>query len=547
MHEFTAASVRKRLEDGAQRARSRERESKPIGMRGSPAAAPKASPAAKAASSATKDRSRRASKSPGRARKLAELIEENKRLSGLVQADETRSHEYKTLFESYLEKEQDILSRFLEESVRMKRDENANEEEQSLIKIAFEHRIAQLLTQITEKDTSIRQSKLELAQFKEMTLNCMDEQHQEWTALLEQNHSRQESLSKQCRMLEEQLRTFHREREELIAANQKRVQKLEEEKAVLEDKVRTLTAKVNVKEGNVVRQQDTRELSLSLDNELELATEALRIAQEINNDARHPDSDDRVRASRGRENGYPIHHQTNYGECKNCKVLQTLLEDARAQCELLGAQNKRTGDKLADCETRCEELKSLHDDSCWEATRLQKAYQELEERNEELIRENEMNKMELKAARRSVKNLVQSEAEEVSLVRTWGIRIYDVALTRRIMSNVPSDGFLLGCSDAEATVALLEESLKHSHIELESLRKQLNEASEQITKLEAELERQRNVKDDSEDWKVRAERASRINQLLLPKLATLLSDRVDTKETSSEGGSAFDLLLELQG
>mmetsp|Transcript_49227 Transcript_49227/g.154481 ORF Transcript_49227/g.154481 Transcript_49227/m.154481 type:complete len:101 (+) Transcript_49227:243-545(+) len=55
------------------------------------------------------------------------------------------------------------------------------------------------------------------------------------------------------------------------------------------------------------------------------------------------------------------------------------------------------------------------------------------------------------------------------------------------MSNVPSDGFLLGCSDAEATVALLEESLKHSHIELESLRKQLNEASEQITKLEAEV------------------------------------------------------------
>lgn len=94
-----------------------------------------------------------------------------------------------------------VGSSFLEESVRMKRDENANEEEQSLIKIAFEHRIAQLLTQITEKDTSIRQSKLELAQFKEMTLNCMDEQHQEWTALLEQNHSRQESLSKQCRSL----------------------------------------------------------------------------------------------------------------------------------------------------------------------------------------------------------------------------------------------------------------------------------------------------------------------------------------------------------
>ena len=57
---------------------------------------------------------------------------------------------------------------------------------------------------------------------------------------------------------------------------------------------------------------------------------------------------------------------------------------------------------------------------------------------------------------------------------------------RQIMSNMPSDGFLLGCSDAESTVALLEESLKHSHIELESLRKQLDEASEQIAKLEAE-------------------------------------------------------------
>eukprot|EP00960_Hanusia_phi_P071187 767491-Hanusia_phi.AAC.7 len=80
-----------------------------------------------------------------------------------------------------------------------------------------------------------------------------------------------------------------------------------------------------------------------------------------------------------------------------------------------------------------------------------------------------------------------------------------------------------------------------------------------------QLERQKNTKDDSEEWKIRAERASRINQLLLPKLASLLSgepailpqpcfpltgthsENAGIKETASEDGSAFDLALDLQG
>eukprot|EP00960_Hanusia_phi_P071188 767491-Hanusia_phi.AAC.8 len=332
MHEFTAASVRKRLEDGAQRARSRERESRPAAPRGSPAVT-KTPPAARATPPATKEKTRRTSKSPARARK--ELIEENKRLSELIQTDETRSHEYKTLLESYLAKEHEILSRFLEESVRMKRDESANQEEQSLIKIAFEHRIAQLLTQITEKDATIRQSKLELAQFKEMTLNCMDEQHREWTVLLEENHSRQENLSRQCRMLEEQLRNVHREKEGMMIVHREHVKDLEAEKRALEDEVTALKAMSDgVRVGKpYIHDRDT--FSKNVDNELELATEALRIAQEINNEARLPDSDHgHEKESPVRQNGVRGRFEANESECEKCLVFKTLLDDARAQCEV---------------------------------------------------------------------------------------------------------------------------------------------------------------------------------------------------------------------